>query len=117
MANNKNIEKENGVRAIFINNLKYYRKESDLTQEKLAEKINKSASYIGEIESRKRFPSPKTIDDIAEVFGIDVSFLFSERGSPKNIENKFFFDYGNTLQEDLKSEIDKAIETVCNRIK
>lgn len=116
MANNKNIEKENGVRAIFINNLKYYRKESCLTQEKLAEKINKSASYIGEIESRKRFPSPKTIDDIADVFGIDVSFLFSERGSPNNIKNKFFSDYGNTIQKELKEKISDVIDEVCNKL-
>ena len=38
-----------GIRRIFIQNMKYYRKQDGLTQEKLAEAIDMSTSYIGDM--------------------------------------------------------------------
>ena len=45
-----------GIRETFIQNLKYYRKKSGLTQEKLAESIGMSTTYIGTMEACGRLP-------------------------------------------------------------
>ena len=42
---------------VFISNLKTIRKERQITQEKLAELCNTDTAYIGQIETKKRFPS------------------------------------------------------------
>ncbi len=102
-----------GIRHIFIQNLKYYRKQAGLTQEKLAEKIEMSTSYIGDMEARERFPSAETIDKIADALDIPVSLLFNERGSPVSTQNTFINVYGKTLQEELSKRILKDIEEVC----
>ncbi|MBQ7905787.1 MAG: helix-turn-helix transcriptional regulator [Spirochaetaceae bacterium] len=102
-----------GIRHIFIQNLKYYRKQAGLTQEKLAEKIEMSTSYIGDMEARERFPSAETIDKIADALDISVSMLFNERGSPESTQKTFVKNYGKTLQEELSKRILKDIEEVC----
>ena len=46
---------------VFISNLKRFRKEQHITQEKLAELRNTETSYIGQIETKKRLPSFSTV--------------------------------------------------------
>ncbi len=46
------------IRHTFIQNMKYYIKQKGLTQEKLAEAIEMSTSYIGDMEARERFFFP-----------------------------------------------------------
>ena len=105
-----------GIRHTFIQNLKYYRKQAGLTQEKLAEKIEMSTAYIGDMEARERFPSAETIDKIAEALNIRPSVLFDEFGSPDNIKDSFKKIYTKTLQQELKEKIDQAVEEVCKQI-
>ena len=105
-----------GIRQIFIQNLKYYRTQAGLTQEKLAEKIEMSTSYIGDMEARERFPSAETIDKIANALNVPVSTLFNERGNPESIKNTFSKIYGTTLKEELSHRILKDINDVCNLI-
>lgn len=76
-----------GIRHTFIQNLKFYRKQAGLTQEKLAEKIGMSTAYIGDMEARERFPSAETIDKIADALNVRPSILFDEFGSPASIND------------------------------
>lgn len=105
-----------GIRHIFIQNLKFYRKQSGLTQEKLAEKIGMSTSYIGDMEARERFPSAETIDKIADVLDIPVSTLFYERSSPQNVKDNFEKIYGKTLKSELKERLLKDVDEVLDLI-
>lgn len=105
-----------GIRHTFIQNLKYYRKQAGLTQEKLAEKIEMSTAYIDDMEARERFPSAETIDKIAEALNIRPSVLFDEFGSPNNVQDSFKKIYAKTIQQELKEKIDYAIEEVCKQI-
>ena len=105
-----------GIRHTFIQNLKSYRKQAGLTQEKLAEKIEMSTAYIGDMEARERFPSAETIDKIAEALNIRPSVLFDEFGSPNNVQDSFKKIYAKTIQQELKEKIDYAIEEVCKQI-
>ena len=105
-----------GVRHIFIQNMKYYRKQAGLTQEKLAEIIGMSTSYIGDMEARERFPSAETIDKIAAALGVSPSVLFSERGSPASAGDAFAKAYGATLRDVLSERILKDIDDICRLI-
>ena len=49
------------LQEIFISNLKRFRKEQHITQEKLAELCDTETSYIGQIETKKRLPSFSTV--------------------------------------------------------
>lgn len=52
------------------------RKERGLTQERLAEIVGVSSTYIGFIEQGQRVPSIKTADKLARVLKITLSDLF-----------------------------------------
>ena len=73
-----------GVRQIFRKNLKHYRKQKGLSQEKLSELIGYGETYITEIESRHKFPKPETIDIIAEKLEIEPYKFFM----PLELENE-----------------------------
>ncbi len=103
-----------GIRHTFIQNLKFYRKRAGLTQEKLAEKIGMSTSYIGDMEARERFPSAETIDKIASALDLPVSTLFGERDSPQNTKDNFVKIYGKSLKEELRERIFKDIDEVID---
>jgi XRE family transcriptional regulator, regulator of sulfur utilization len=57
-------------------NVKKYRKSKGLTQEEIADLIDRSVTYVGYIEQGKRLPSVKTADMIARVLDIKLSKLF-----------------------------------------
>ena len=87
-----------------------------MTQEKLAESIGMSASYIGDMEARERFPSAETIDKIALALNIPISTLFNENGSPVMVNDTFENKYATTLKEELSKRIMVAINEVCDLI-
>ena len=66
----------NSTKDIFRQNLKLYRNELNLTQEKLSELSGISSDYLSEIERGKRTPSFKRLDLIASALNIDVYKLF-----------------------------------------
>lgn len=67
------------LRQIFRNNVKYYRKQFKLSQEKLAELSDISTNYIGEIERTNRKVTIDTVEKIAKGFNIDPSLLLVNR--------------------------------------
>ena len=56
--------------------VKSARKNKGITQEKLADMVGVSTTYIGFIEQGQRLPSIKTSDKIARALGVKLSELF-----------------------------------------
>lgn len=100
------------LRQIFIKNMKYYRKKCGYTQEKLAEKLEMSTSYIGDMEARNRFPSVETIEKMAGIFGIKASALFEEEGCPENVNDFSAKKYKQDLKERIKDIISKDLDNL-----
>lgn len=50
-----------------------------LSQEELAEKINKSTSFIGQIERGECFPKFETLQALVACLGIDANELFTDK--------------------------------------
>jgi transcriptional regulator with XRE-family HTH domain len=77
-----------GLRDIFIQNLKKTRKSRGLSQMKLAEKCDTAASYIGEIEIGRKFPSVEMIEKIAGTLKVEPYLLFKEDRSKSAINRE-----------------------------
>jgi transcriptional regulator with XRE-family HTH domain len=66
------------VHTLLARNLKKYRQLLGLSQAALAEKINSSTTFIGNIEICKRFPSSKNLDLLVNALGVKPADLFAE---------------------------------------
>ena len=67
------------LRQIFRNNVKFYRKQLKISQEKLAELSDLSTNYIGDIERTNRKVTIDTIEKVAKGLNIDPSLLLVNR--------------------------------------
>lgn len=104
-----------GIREIFRENLKYYRKHIGLSQEKLSEMIGYGDTYITEIESRHKFPKPETIDLIAEKLGIEAYQLFQKLGCPANIKKNTKNDFIASLSDRLYTNLSQNLHDQITR--
>lgn len=64
------------LRKLFGDNMKAYRKEKNLSQEKFAELCGLHRTYIGDIERYRRNVSIDNIQKIAAALGISAHLLF-----------------------------------------
>ncbi len=82
---------------------------------KLAEYCGTSASYIGEIEIGRKFPSTEMIEKIAKILRIEPYLFFksmTEHSVLSNIENqkpRMSYSSKKQLQKQVKSYIKKQI--------
>lgn len=93
------------LRQVFINNLKHFRNERNVRQLDLALEIGKSSNYINSIENGKYFPSPETIEQIADYLKIEPMQLFDKYGCKENLINNQTEDYATTLTETLYNKL------------
>ena len=66
------------VHTLLAQNVKKYRQILGISQAELAERINCSLTLIGNIEIKKRFPSSKNLDLLAQALGVRPADLFAE---------------------------------------
>ena len=96
------------LRAVFINNLKRSRKENKLSQMALAEKCGTSASYIGEIEIGKKFPSVEMVQKFADALNIKPYKLFME-------ENDIYVaNLSPQKRQKLVEKLQKSVEEIIS---
>jgi len=89
---------------IFIQNLKYYRKQAHVSQEKLAEKCDCATATIGNIEIGRQSPSFELLIKIANALNINPADLFLRDTSKNQNELK------STLKELIESDFPKLVE-------
>ena len=58
--------------------IRNYRQQRNLSQNSVAEKIDKSATYISYIEGGIKHPSLETLVDLANLLGVTTDLLFGE---------------------------------------
>lgn len=106
------------LQEIFINNLKYFRKQKKMTQNDLTLALDKGYNYINGIEQGKSFPQLEVIDQICEILEIKPVDLFDENSCNRNVikNNKeeivteIVNKLHNLLREDIKNEVLKVME-------
>lgn len=62
---------------ILAINLKYYRYQFNLSQEKFAEKLNSTLPYINQLEKGRRKPTLELLDKFAEKIGVSSAELIT----------------------------------------
>ena len=88
----------------FINNLKFYRKQKSVSQEKLAEACDCATGTIGCIECGKALPSFEMIVNIAAALDINPADLFLRNASTTVSNTK------NLLRTELIPQIEEFVE-------
>ena len=108
------------LQEIFINNLKFYRKNCGLSQEALSEKLNKGTNYINKIESRASFPTIQVIEEIADILEIKASQLFEDDSTPKNIissdHERFVKEVTDNLYAKLSADMKSILEKILSQL-
>ncbi len=104
------------LRDIFIQNLKFHRKQKGITQEKLSELINMSPSYINALETKSTFPQPEVIEKIAQALSIPAYELFKYDACPQNAmrfdPQEFAKNISDSLYKKLQADIYKNVQDV-----
>jgi len=104
------------LRRTFIQNLKYYRKLKGIRQLDLSLEIGKSTNYINSIENGKYFPSPETIEKIAEILEIEPIRLFIQENPDSNEKIKEEKTDLKAMENLLRELISKDITKVFTEL-
>ena len=117
---NINMSKENddisnadlSLRKILSQNIRIFRKNLHLTQERLAENADISLPYLSDIEHCKTWVSDKTLLKLSKALNTTPSELLNENIPPIEIHLK-----ENSIADLLleqKKQIAKAVSDICN---
>ena len=94
---------------VFIFNMRKYRKQAGMTQEKLAELCDTEPAYIGQIENGRRFPSVSYIERIAAALCVAPHRLFLD-------ESRRDDEPGAASRSDQKQKITNILTESISRI-
>jgi transcriptional regulator with XRE-family HTH domain len=106
------------LKQVFIRNLKEFRKNEGLTQMQFAEFCNTTTSYIGHIETGRKFPSMEMIEKMAYVLRIEPYHFFkttNENSYNADAEN-VFPRLPNAMKNQIKTQIDVSMSKVLTDI-
>jgi transcriptional regulator with XRE-family HTH domain len=95
------------VKAVFGENLKLHRKEKQLSQEQLSEKVDISVKHLSAIERGLTFVSADLMERLAESLEVPVFFFFT-----KEKENFYTDKMLNTIDRTIEKHLIKAIEEI-----
>jgi transcriptional regulator with XRE-family HTH domain len=99
------------VQTLLALNLKKYRKILGFSQAALAEKVNCSTTFIGNIEISKRFPSAQYLNRIVKVLGVKPADLFAEEGDSEAVSKLTNHKKQKVqLERDIIKAISKAFD-------
>jgi len=89
------------IRELLGSNIKAYRRNLGISQEKLAETINMATNYLGLIESGKKFPSADMIERIAGALGKDTTALFSINPLQRDWKEHILIKMSDLIDQEL----------------
>ena len=99
------------IKQIFGNNLHEYRKNKNLSQEQLAEKLEISVKHLSTLETGKSFVSAELLEKISKILSVSPSALFYSP-EEKSIDESDFSIIDHIIEE----EFQKATLSAKNRI-
>jgi transcriptional regulator with XRE-family HTH domain len=104
---------------IFVFNMKKYRKKRHISQMKLAEMLNTSTSYIGEIEISSRVPSMAMVERIAKALKIEPFRLFlddkARKGAVTHKDGHYLENLSSTERQDLSEQLNTLITNAIDK--
>jgi transcriptional regulator with XRE-family HTH domain len=94
---------------VFVFNMKKYRRKNRLSQMKLAEMLNTSTSYIGEIEINSKVPSMEMVEKIAKALNVEPFRLFVDDTERAEGDTPASDDYLESLTATERQDLTKRI--------
>ncbi len=76
----------------FPNVFKSLRMKSGLTQQQMADKLGLSRSTIGMYENGEREPSFEILENIADLFNVDMNYLIGKKESTEIIPEGYYLN-------------------------
>jgi transcriptional regulator with XRE-family HTH domain len=109
------------LRALLSYNIRERRKNLNISQEQLAEKVSTSTHYIGQIERKNKFPSPEMLERLAAALEIDSPQLFSMTSfteeALKNFHTNVLSDMEAAMNEALSQSLAQTIAAHSSDLK
>ena len=102
---------------ILGKNVKSFRIQKGLSQEKLGEKIDVSKNTISDIESGKKFARADTLAKIAEFFNTQVYELFKPEGVLPDYAEGVFDKFGEDIKDAVTDVMKKVKDDYMGKIK
>ncbi|MHB9291231.1 hypothetical protein Holit_00303 [Hollandina sp. SP2] len=102
-----------GLQHIFMKNMRKYRKQAGITQEKLAELCDTDPCYIGQIETGRRFPSVLYIERIAAALCIAPYLLFYDQEEIHGVSGEQKQLIKTALIEGVSQGISAVLDKLC----
>lgn len=100
------------IQRLLAKNIKETRKQMGISQKKLAEMVDCSTTFIGEIEIARKFPSAENLQRIADSLGLEVFQLFLPDMKKKGFDKQKIL--GN-VKKDLQKKFSKDLEDTINK--
>jgi transcriptional regulator with XRE-family HTH domain len=100
------------VKAVFGANLKFYRKQTKLSQEELAEKTEISVKHLSNIECGLTFVSADLLEKLSASLRVPVSTLFYTTGDPFGSDR--LLEKFDTV---VKNELAHAFEAIKTEVR
>jgi len=103
------------IKKLLGTNIRNYRVNLGISQEKLAEMANMATNYLGLLENGKKFPSSEMIERIAAALGKDSVDLFTivpiQQDWKETVLSKINVMINNELETINQKDSVKATET------
>jgi transcriptional regulator with XRE-family HTH domain len=100
--------------SVFVQNLRFLRKERKISQMKLSELVNISPNYLNAVENGKNFPSLDVLQQIIDVLDVLPYQLFLEYPgrvkTGKHGEENVLSQELTYLKQQINHEFDKTIQ-------
>jgi len=100
------------IKSIFGENLKFYRKTKQLSQEQLSEKVNISVKHLSSIERGLTFVSADLLEKLA--FSVDIPVFYFFVNGKEIIFNDVIL---NTLENIIEKQLIKSINNIKSELR
>ncbi|GHV68963.1 transcriptional regulator [Spirochaetia bacterium] len=102
-----------GIQDVFIVNMRKYRKQAGITQEKLAEFCDTDPAYIGQIETGRRCPSLEYVERIAAALNIAPYRLFYDEAE---VGDEGIIALHKEQKQKIKTMLIENVSRICSMI-
>lgn len=104
------------LKYIFGENVKFYRKQNRLSQQKFAELCEIVPNYVSEIENGKKFPSAELIERISQVLNVSPYVFFVNSNEISNIKSELFSkELSQKQNENFAEELLESIQKILSQ--
>jgi len=108
---------EKDLLGILSSNIRQYRLRNKLSQAALAERANISINFLSDIETGKKWPSPRTLIKFANEFSIDAYELLKPEGVLPDASGQVIAKYTEDVLAVINQSVGKVQAKYAARLK